>query len=116
MTNAATGTTRPTDERALERHFAFGENWRSFLDTVTAESIAQAVAGLERLFPSGELQGKRFLDVGCGSALAMLAAARLGAASVEGVDIDPQSVEAARTLLSRELGADGIPWAVRVRS
>jgi ribosomal protein L11 methyltransferase len=36
------------------------------------------------------------LDYGCGSGILAIAAARLGAAHVTGVDIDPQAVEAAR--------------------
>ena len=62
------------DLKRLESHFAFGENWRSFLRTVTSESIAQARLGLTRLFPDGEIRGRRFLDIGCGSGLSMLAA------------------------------------------
>ena len=36
------------------------------------------------------------LDYGCGSGILAIAAARLGAGSVAGVDIDPLAVEAAR--------------------
>lgn len=45
--------------------------------------------------------GERVLDYGCGSGILAIAAARLGAASVVGVDIDPQAVEAARANAER---------------
>jgi len=39
--------------------------------------------------------GEMLLDYGCGSGILAIAAARLGAARVDGVDIDPQAVAAA---------------------
>jgi SAM-dependent methyltransferase len=77
--------------------FQFGKNWQSFLGTVTEESIAHAENGLRRLLPS--LAGKSFLDIGCGSGLSLLAAHRLGAAELAGIDFDANSVAAARSLL-----------------
>ena len=68
--------------RSVETHFKFGENWRSFVDTLSERSIEEAERGLTRLFPKGELQGRRLLDIGCGSGLHMLAAQRLGAAEI----------------------------------
>lgn len=41
------------------------------------------------------------LDYGCGSGILAIAAARLGAGRVAGVDIDPQAVESARTNAER---------------
>ena len=40
--------------------------------------------------------GEHVLDYGCGSGILAIAAAKLGAARVDAVDIDPQSVETAR--------------------
>jgi SAM-dependent methyltransferase len=102
------------DSRQLETHFAFGENWQSFVATVTEENVAEAVRGMERLFPGDEMKGRRFVDIGCGSGLSMLAALRLGASSALGIDIDPSSAAAARALLTRYM-PDG-PWAVRMAS
>lgn len=42
------------------------------------------------------LEGKSVLDLGCGSGILSVAAKRLGAARVVGVDIDPIAVEVAR--------------------
>jgi 2-polyprenyl-3-methyl-5-hydroxy-6-metoxy-1,4-benzoquinol methylase len=105
---------RADDPRQFEPRFAFGRNWQSFVATVTDESIAEAKRGLQRLFPAGELKGRSFLDIGCGSGLSMLAAALLGARPVRGIDIDPQSVAATETLLSRHL-PDG-NWSLRIAS
>ncbi|MDB5534183.1 MAG: class SAM-dependent methyltransferase [Hyphomicrobiales bacterium] len=100
--------------RQLDSHFAFGENWKAFVETLSEESIAEAVRSLARLLPTEELRGRNFLDIGCGSGLSMLAALRLGARSVTGIDIDPNSAEAARMLLSRHAAPD--VWRVDVAS
>ena len=47
------------------------------------------------------------LDYGCGSGILAIAAARLGAGSVAGVDIDPQAVDAARANAERN-GVTGL--------
>ena len=100
------------NETALSTHFRFGENWQSFQARVDQARIAEAVRGLEKLVP--DLSKQRFLDIGCGSGLSMLAALRLGASSVVGTDIDPDSVAASRNLLSRS--APGKDWQVLERS
>ena len=46
-------------------------------------------------------EGCALLDYGCGSGIVAIAAARLGAGHVAGVDIDPQAVEAARANAER---------------
>ena len=52
---------------------------------------------LERTVATGDT----LLDYGCGSGILAIAAAKLGAASVAGVDIDPQAVEAANANAER---------------
>jgi ribosomal protein L11 methyltransferase len=52
------------------------------------------LAALDALADRGPLVGARVLDVGCGSGILAIAAAKLGASSVLGVDTDPIAVEA----------------------
>jgi 2-polyprenyl-6-hydroxyphenyl methylase/3-demethylubiquinone-9 3-methyltransferase len=103
-----------TDPLSVEPHFAFGENWKSFVSIVDTDRVRWAQDGMRRLFPDEELSGARFLDIGCGSGLSSLAAARLGVVRIEAVDIDADSVEATRTLLVRQLPPE--TWSARVAS
>ncbi len=90
-----------------ESHFAFGKNWASYADLVTDEKLAEAEAWLDRLIGPA-IRGRRFLDIGCGSGVHSLAALRLGASEVVGVDLDPDSVATTRRILSAY--APDKPW------
>lgn len=52
------------------------------------------LAGVERWADEDLLDGARILDVGCGSGILAIAAARMGARCVHGVDTDPIAVHA----------------------
>jgi SAM-dependent methyltransferase len=91
----------PVAEPSTEPRFAFGKNWSRFLRTVTEERIAAATNSLIAIFGHEGLQGKRFLDIGCGSGLFSLAAFRLGA-TVCSFDYDADSVACAEELRHRE--------------
>jgi len=47
--------------------FKFGENWASFSRQLDETRIDEAVRSLVSLFGEDTLQGKSFLDIGCGS-------------------------------------------------
>ncbi len=71
---------------ALDPGMAFGTG----LHPTTRLCLAQ----LERLADEGVVAGARVLDVGCGSGILAIAAAKLGAGEVLAVDPDPIAVEA----------------------
>lgn len=83
------------------RGFEFGENWASFSEGAGEATLQAACDSLVHLLGEGALRGRSFLDVGCGSGFFSLAAARLGARPVVGVDVDPISVEASRKNAAR---------------
>lgn len=77
--------------------FKFGENWASFSKQLDETRIEEAMKSLTSLFGENALRGKSFLDIGCGSGLFSIAAVRLGAQKVVGVDVDPISVAVSET-------------------
>ncbi|MCD6679528.1 MAG: class I SAM-dependent methyltransferase [Burkholderiaceae bacterium] len=92
-----------TDQALLsaDSHFAFGKNWLDYAQKIDEQKIGQAVSDLHRLSGRNSFDGLTFLDIGCGSGLHALAAIRMGALRVVGVDIDTDSVEASRGTLAR---------------
>ena len=93
------------------RRFEFGRNWAHFLENLNEDRIQRAQRSLTEWLEIDNLNGQRFLDIGCGSGLFSLAARRLGA-SVYSFDYDPQSVECARHLRARYYPGDSARWTV----
>jgi SAM-dependent methyltransferase len=77
--------------------FAFGKNWDDFAGRLQYDDYLAAKESLKKLVP--DLQGKTFLDVGCGSGLFSIAASALGAKKVLGFDFDRDSIAASQKLL-----------------
>ena len=96
-------------EIAAGNRFAFGTNWRSFVDVVDDARVEVARRSLTAALGVTDLSGRRFLDIGCGSGLFSLAAQQLGA-RVHSFDFDPDSVAAAAEL--RRRFAPGSDWTV----
>ena len=82
------------------------------------------LVALEWLADRGRLDGARVLDVGCGSGILSIAAAKLGAKGVFAVDTDPIAVEATAANASRNglseviragvgsVPTDGVPFDI----
>jgi len=96
--------------QSRENKFAFGRNWQSFLNVLDDDHITAAQDSIKSLLGVTRLDGKRFLDVGCGSGLLSLAVRRLGA-RVHSFDYDQQSVACTNTLRQRYFPADA-DWTV----
>lgn len=99
-----------TTATADPRRFTFGGNWRSFLSHIDDERVAEAKSSLTSFLETPSLEGKTFLDIGCGSGIFSLAARELGAA-VTSLDVDPECVACCTTL--RERSGPGEGWTVR---
>jgi 2-polyprenyl-3-methyl-5-hydroxy-6-metoxy-1,4-benzoquinol methylase len=94
-----------SEEIARGERFAFGENWRRFLELLDEERIANASTSLSSLLQLSDLSGRSFLDVGSGSGLSSLCAHRLGA-TVTSFDYDTDSVACTQVLRERFAGDD----------
>ena len=76
--------------------FSFGENWLDYLDGIGEEQFEAAHEALVRLLQTDDLTDRSFLDIGCGSGIHSLAAIKMGAGKVTGIDVDRFSVQASR--------------------
>lgn len=92
------------------KRFAFGANWRRFLNVLDETRIAEATRELSQMLETGDLSGQTFLDIGCGSGLSSLAARRLGA-RVHAFDYDPEAVACAQELKRRYSPGDS-DWII----
>jgi len=76
------------------KEFDFCKNWQAFSEQrVDTDRLARACESLHALLQKDSLAGLSFLDVGCGSGLFSIAAYRLGAARVVGIDVNPRCIE-----------------------
>lgn len=89
-----------------ELRYAFGRNWQEFVEQKLSDAVVgDSVAHMAAFVRSPSLEGKTFLDIGCGSGIHSLAALRLGAERVVSFDYDENSV----TTTQRVREWSGIP-------
>jgi SAM-dependent methyltransferase len=82
--------------------FSFGRNWEDYVDQVTGDDVASAMADIVEWLGQNAVRGKTVLDIGCGSGIHSLAFRRLGAHSVRSFDYDSHSVDAALRFVNLE--------------
>ena len=82
----------------METRFEFGKNWKSYSELIDDERLENAISQLRRLLGTDSLKGKSFIDIGCGSGLHSLAAAKMGADKILAIDIDPFSVSTTKKI------------------
>jgi SAM-dependent methyltransferase len=85
---------------ATPARFAFGRNWKFFLEKLEQPQIDAAIHDLKEMLRVETLNGRTFLDIGSGSGLSSLAARYLGARVVS-FDFDGDSVACTHELKSR---------------
>src|SRR5574341_1276167 len=86
--------------------FDFGSNWEKFSKRrIDRQRLELACESLQLLLEKRSFEGKSFLDVGCGSGLFSIAAHRLGATKVVGIDVNPRCIEISQA--NRDLLAPG---------
>ncbi len=96
----------------MDKHrFKFGKNWKHFLSVLNGDRINEAQRSLLEMLQIESLKGKTFLDIGSGSGLFSLCAARLGALKVHSFDFDEQSV-ACTVELKRRYFNSSKDWAI----
>lgn len=74
--------------------FDFGTNWEDYsYKRLDVDRLDIAVRSLGELVGRSSLEGCSVLDIGCGSGLFSIAASKMGAEKVVGIDINPLCIE-----------------------
>ena len=94
--------------------FSFGKNWSKYIRKLSTTKVAQAEESLRFSFDGYSLTGESFLDIGCGSGVFSLAAARQGASQITSIDVDPMSIASTQELSS--LAPPETSWQIRIGS
>ena len=79
-----------------DTRFEFGQNWNLYSKSISDVEVNLAKQGIIKLMPPKMiLDGKSFLDIGCGSGIHSIAANILGFRSITATDFDLKSVKTA---------------------
>ena len=78
--------------------FEFGDNWNKYSRLVNENIIWDATSSLEKLMAPAKIEGKSFIDIGCGSGIHSMAAHKLKAKKIVAFDYDSKSVLTSKKL------------------
>ncbi len=79
--------------------FKFGQNWKTYLSHYfTEDALKIGKKSLTSFLAMPSFEGKRFLDIGCGSGMFSYLAYQLGAKEVISFDLDTDSVSCCQKL------------------
>jgi 2-polyprenyl-6-hydroxyphenyl methylase/3-demethylubiquinone-9 3-methyltransferase len=98
------------EEIGMPDTFSFGRNWDRYIREHFSDGRVDTSKRQILEFLGVPIEGKSFLDIGCGSGIHSLAALRAGASRVVSIDVDPYSVRAARTV--REKAGSPDEWEI----
>lgn len=91
--------------------YGFGKNWDDYIKKhFSDERVEISRKHLLSFLKQDDLNGKSFLDIGCGSGLHSLAAYRSGAEKIYSFDYDPDSVATTKKL--KEFAGNPPYWEV----
>ncbi len=91
--------------------FSFGKNWDNFVQAhFSEERVEISKRHLLNFLELNDMEGKYFLDIGCGSGLHSLTAFKADTKRIVSLDIDPYSILATKRI--REMYGNPYNWEV----
>lgn len=94
-----------------ELRYGFGKNWDEFIRrSLSDEVVSESIEHMKKFMRVESLEGKTFLDIGCGSGIHSLAAKRLGASRIISFDYDDDSVMTTRKV--KEWSGEKGDWTI----
>lgn len=95
-----------------KKRFSFGKNWSKYLEKLDEDKIESAIQDIKEKLDNDSLEGKTFLDIGCGSGIHSLSAVRLKAKEIYSFDFDSDCVDCAISLKKRYY-PDNNSWKIQ---
>lgn len=84
-----------------KRHYEFGKNWLEYSKLIDTARLDQVSSELARLLNIKNLNGKKVLDIGCGSGVHEIGFYMLGCRDLIAIDYDKNSIIATKQTLAK---------------